>query len=146
MPMCFGHGSTWFSQSDCVKACAGVLLTLARAWIDTASMRAGSSALNVMRTRSGQRRVATVLSLALCLWFVADAMHAHPGDDFSLPQGIAHHCDFCLARPASAAPPPAETPVPAAVLFEVSPPSNDATAVTGHAAPSSYLSRAPPAA
>jgi hypothetical protein len=100
-----------------------------------------------MHSRSGQQRIAAVLSLTLCLWFVAFATHAHDQGDFSSPaQGVAHHCDFCLARPTSAAPPPAGIPVPVAVLFEVSPPSNAAPVFRVHNAPSDYLSRAPPAA
>ena len=88
---------------------------------------------------------ATVLSLTLCLWFFAYTSHTHAEGDFSPAQGIAHHCDVCLARPASTAPPPAEIAVPDAVLLEVSPPSNAAPVFTAHEAPSSYLSRAPPA-
>lgn len=102
--------------------------------------------MTIVRGRSASRRIATVLSLTLCLWFVAYAAHAHSGNDSPPAQGIAHHCDFCLARPASAAPPPAEIPVPVAFLFEVIPPSNAAPVVAGHSAPSAYLSRAPPAA
>jgi hypothetical protein len=109
-------------------------------------MRAASTAVSGICMRRQQRRIATVLSLALCLWFFAYASHTHAEGDFSPAQGIAHHCDICLARPASTAPPPAAISVPDAALFEVSPPSNAAPVFTAHEAPSSYLSRAPPAA
>jgi hypothetical protein len=109
-------------------------------------MHAGLLASPMARTRGAPRSIATILSLTLCLWFVVYATHVHPQDDLPPAQGTVHHCDFCLARPASAAPPPAEIHVPVAVLFEVTPPSSDAPVVARDAAPSSYLSRAPPAA
>ncbi len=86
------------------------------------------------------------MSLALCLWFVALAGHAHAEGELSPAQAIAHHCDFCLGRTAVAAPPPAEISVPAPMLIGLPLPSSAAPPVVASGAPSSYLSRAPPPA
>jgi hypothetical protein len=100
---------------------------------------------SIFRTsRRQQRRNAWLLTLALCVWLLAYATHVHADDEQGTSHARVAGCHVCFSLPTGAPTPVAdiaEPPIPrfsaAMVDFRVPVPT--------HPAPSSYLSRGPPA-
>ena len=91
-----------------------------------------------------RRRNAWLLAMAMCVWLLAYATHVHADDDQGTSHARVTGCHACFSLPTGAPAPVAyiaEAPAPRlfAVVADLRVPA------PSHPAPSSYLSRGPPA-
>jgi len=112
---------------------------------------AGSVRVHVMQTATifrpshrQQRRNAWLLTIALCVWLLAYATHVHADGEQGTSHARVTGCHVCFSLPTGA-------PAPAAYIADAPAPRSSAVVVDlrvpvrSHPAPSSYLSRGPPA-
>lgn len=92
-----------------------------------------------------RRGVALLVCLAVVSWTLLSATHSHDHDDGGSRGHAAAECVLCLAVPTGAAPPQQSAFVAQAPLVGVAAGSAP-PAVPAEEPPSSYRSRAPPAA
>jgi len=95
-------------------------------------------------SRRAQRRNALLLAIALCLWLFAYATHVHAEGERGAPHARIGGCGACFSLPVGATPPVASAAIVPLPLLHGVVRNLHVTFVT-LAAPSSYLSRGPPA-
>lgn len=107
--------------------------------------------LDAMQTASilrpshrSQRRNAFLLAIALCLWLLAYASHVHRDDEGGASHSRITACSVCFSLPSGA--PPAAIRIAAAPSLQIFQHVYRVRVVlVSSPAPSSYLSRGPPA-
>jgi hypothetical protein len=91
-----------------------------------------------------QRRNAWLLAIALCVWLLAFATHVHADDEQGSSHARVTGCHACFSLP-TGAPAPVAYSAEAPALRSFAVVVDLGVPVPNHPAPSSYLSRGPPA-